>query len=445
MNKSLIICDRLIYGALLGMVFFLPYSFALIQISQGTMTIAWIAKRFLSGKTPSRQGCAQGFNFTSNSMGWALIAIGLLIVLTMPFSHYPALTLKKFFSRFLQQIFLMYLVTEIVHSRKRLYGVLAMLLFTFFLVTVDVLAQYTRGHSVVHHNPLTFGRVTGPMNQPNDLGTLLVAVLPVVLTLIIACRKRIPLQAVISLLFLFLVIALGLTDSRGAWAAFAVSMVALGFYLKRPKLTVLIILMLAVFFWIYGMYYLSTHNNIYNVPMTQGSVLSPSFTNPSGMPSGYKALKLFTHLSNRAFYWETAVGVIKHNPWFGCGYNAYVQALRDYHVGHEEYPHNSLLHITAELGIVGLLFYLWLFVALCLQGWRVLRAVSPERDMHVLGCGLSCGILAWMVHSLLDTPWSSLQLGLLVWLLTGILLSLEFVIGPVSCSAGVDSVKKGLK
>ncbi len=429
MNKSLILCDRLMYGALLALIFFLPFSWALIAISQGTMTIAWVSKRFLLGKTPMRQGCAQGFNFTSNSMGWALIAIGLLIVLTMPFSHYPALTLKKFFSRFLQQIFLMYLVTEIVHSRKRLYSVLAMLLLTFFLVTVDTMIQYTWGKSIVHHTLLVSGRVSGPMNHPNDLGTLLVTVLPVVLVSIIICRRWIPWTgAVISVLFLLLVSALGLTDSRGAWVAFAVSMIALGVCLKRRKLTVIVVLMLAVFFWTFGMYCLRTRVELYNVPMAQGSVMKPSFTNSRGLPVPYNALKLFINPSNRKFYWDTAVGVIKHYLWFGCGYNVYVQTLRDLHVGHEEYPHNSLLHITAELGLVGLILYIWLFVALCLQGWRVICEVARAEDLYILGCGLSCGILAWMIHSLLDTPWSSLQLGLLLWLLIGILLSLGFVL-----------------
>jgi putative inorganic carbon (HCO3(-)) transporter len=427
-NKSLIICDRLIYGALLAMIFFLPYSFALIAVCQATMTIAWVSKRFLFGKEFSRQGCAQGFNFFSNSMGWALMALGLLIVLTMPFSHDPALTFKKLFTRYLQQIFLMYLVTETVHSRKRLYGVLAVLLLTFFLVTVDIMIQCMSGHSFVHHNPLTNGRVTGPMNEPNDLGTLLATVLPVVLASIIAFRKKKPLLVVISLLFLFLVVALGLTDSRGAWLAFAVSMMALSVCLKRLKITVLIVLMLGVLFWGYGMYCLDTRPDMSNAPTNHGLVLHPSLFNPLGLPASYNISNLFFNTSNRELYWDTAVNVIKHYPWFGCGYNAYVQTLRDLHVNHEEYPHNSLLHITAELGIVGLLLYLWLFVALCLQGWRVLRAVSCERELYVLGCGASCGILAWMIHSLLDTPWSSLQLSLLLWLLIGILMSLGFVL-----------------
>ncbi len=414
------------YGALLVMVFFIPYSFALIEICQVTMIMAWMVKRFLLGKAPVRRGYAQDTDPVPNSMIGPLIAIGLLIVLTIPFSHDPSLSARKFFSRFLQQVFLMYLVTQVLDSRKRLYGVLSMLLLTFFLVTVDVMIQYTWGKSIVHHNSLIFGRVTGPMNHPNDLGTLLVTVLPVVLASIIISLKRMPWAGgAIGVLFLLLVSALGLTASRGAWVAFAVSMVALGICLKHYKLTVLIILMLAVFSWVYGVHCLSTRVDMYGVTsVTPSNIVKPSFINTSGLPSGFDALEILFGPSGREYYWGTAVNVIKHYPWFGCGYNAYVQTLRDLRVGHEEYPHNSLLHITAELGIVGLLFYLWLFVSLCLEGWKAMRRVAWAEDLHVLGGGLSCGILAWMVHSLMDTPWSSLQLNILLWLLIGILMSL---------------------
>jgi O-Antigen ligase len=432
------------YGVLLALIFFLPYSLALIAVCQGMMIAAWISKRFLLWKTPLRQGCPQGFNFISCGMGWALIAIALLIVLTIPFSHYPALSLRKFFTRFLQQIFLMYWVTELVSSRKRLYGVLAMLLLTLFLVTVNVMIQYAWGESFFHHTSLIFGRVTGPMKHPNDLGTLLVTVLPVVLVLVIVSRVWIPLlagplkppgqgkmpwagMAAISILFLLLVNALGLTDSRGAWVSFAVSMMTLGVLLKSRNLIIFIILMLVMFFWVYGMHCLSTRLDIYHVPMLHGPKMHPTLFNPWGLPASFNALDLFWEPGGREFYWKTALGVIKHYPWFGCGYSAYVQTLKDLHVGHTEYPHNSLLHITAELGLAGLILYGWFFVALYLKIKNVLREISREHDLFLIGIGISSGILAWLVHSLLDTPWSSLQLGLLWWLFIGILLSLGFV------------------
>jgi O-antigen ligase len=432
------------YGALLGMIFFLPYSLALIEACQLSMIVAWTLKRFLLYKMPARQDhCPSGFNLAPGSMAWPLIAIALLIVLTIPFSHCPALSTKKFFSRFLQQIFLMYVVTQIIHNRRRLYSVLSVLLLTLFFVIIDVMAQFIRGKSILYHTSLVLGRVTGPMKYSNDLGTLLATVLPVVLILMITYRRWVPLLGscyksagrgisgggltLISILFFLLLIALGLTSSRGAWIAFAVGMITIGSCLKSYKVMALIFFVLVIFFWIFSMHCLSTRIDMYDVPMTQGPRLSPSFTNPLGLPPGYNALEILLGPSGRGSYWKTAINVIKHYPWFGCGYSAYVQTLRDLNAGHEEYPHNSLLQITVELGFLGLILYGWFFVTLCRQIKSTLRAVSLDRDLFLLGCGISSGILAWSIHSLLDTAWASLQLGVLWWLFIGILLSLGVI------------------
>ena len=426
------------YGALLGMVFVLPYSFALIETCQIIMMLAWGLKRFFLCKSSVRQPLVQGVDLFSRNMGWSLLAIAVLIVLTIPMSHYPSLSAKKFFSRFLQQIFLTYLVTEIIYNRKRLYSVLLVMLLTLFFVTIDVMVQYTWGTSIVHHTSLIFGRVSGPMNHPNDLGTLLVTILPVTMILSLTVRSWMPLllgkiiwQVLvwaagfgIAALFILLLITLGLTDSRGAWIAFVVGIIAVGSCFKSYKLMAVIFLMFVIFFWVFSMHCLSTRIDLYAVPMVHCPVLIPSFTNPFGLPHQYSLSKFFFDSSDRYFYWGTALGVIKHSPWFGCGYNAYVQTLRDMHVGHEEYPHNSFLQITAELGVVGLFLYGWFFTALGLQINRLLRIIKHDRDLFLLGCGIASGILAWMVHSLMDTPWESYQLSVLWWMFIGVLFSL---------------------
>jgi len=406
------ICDRVMYGSLLALIVFLPYSLAMISAFEVIISLTWLAKRWISQK----------WEFKPNSMTWPLIALGLLILLTIPWSHFPSLSFKKFSSRFLFQILLMGVVMEVISSRKRLYVVLGVLLFTVFFTCVDALGQYAWAH---YHDqgqsPLLFGRVSGPMHHPNDFGTLLVTVLPVVLILMINCRRWLP----FGMAFLVLIGTLGLTSSRGAWVAFAVSMMALGLIVRRRNVIIPIFLMLVMFFWGFGMYCLGTRIDIYSVSMQHGPHIRPSFGNPWGLPEQYNPWALLSSSSGRELYWDTAINVIKTSPVFGCGYSAYLKTLNDMQISGTEYPHNSILHITAELGILGLIFYLWLFGALCQQAWKILQKVSADKDLYVLGCGLCCGILAWMIHSLVDTPWSSLQLSILVWLLIGILLSLE--------------------
>ena len=451
MSGFLIISDRLMYASLLAMVFFLPFSFAMIEACQVTMIIAWVSKcvvLYMSKRSKAFQD--RSVTFFSSSIGASLTAIALLILLTIPFSHDPSLSIKKFFSRFLQQVLLMCFVTQCINTRKRLYCVLSALLLMLFFITVDVGFQYFGGVSLVHHKPLIFGRVSGSLNHPNDLGTLLVTVLPVVLVLMITYRSWIPLllgcsklkgrkaswigMVIISILFFLLLNALGLTASRGAWVAFAISIITLGFCLKRQKVTILIILILTLFFGVFGMHCLSTRIDMYK----HRPVFTDSISNPLGLPAGYNVFAVLLGPSGREFYWGTAVSVIKHFPLFGCGYSAYVQTLRDLRVGHEEYPHNSFLHITAELGFAGLILYGWFFTTLFFQMKNILKFTSSERDLFLLGCGVSTGILAWFIHSLMDTAWASYQLSVLWWLFIGILLSLKAQLSNQKIPLGKD-------
>ena len=290
------------------------------------MILAWIFK-VVSGKGFSPQGNPLRFNFAS-SMGMSLIAIALLIVLTILVQSFSRLKHEEvFFSRFVQQIFLMYVITEIVQSRKRLYGVLSVLSATLFFVGMDVMVQHTWGTSLVHHSSMITGRVTGPMNHPNDLGTLLVTVLPVVMVLMFAYRRW---KVLLAVLFILLTIALGLTDSRGAWIALATSMIALGIYLKlNTKLVITIFCALAIFFTVFGILYcMNTRWDLFNISTTKGPV------------SIIRSCEMLFNSTNLERYFSnqpagncigrqrsmSSSGILG----FGCGYSAYVQTLKGY-------------------------------------------------------------------------------------------------------------------
>jgi O-antigen ligase len=119
--------------------------------------------------------------------------------------------------------------------------------------------------------------------------------------------------------------------------------------------------------------------------------------------------------------------IIKRFPFFGCGYNAYIQTLKKLTLYPVEYPHNSLLQIGAELGLIGLAAHLYFFISLFFYGLRTLKDMAHNSSMYILAVGVFLSIFAWLVHSFLDTPWQSLLLSILWWLLIGILLSLRTV------------------
>jgi O-antigen ligase len=418
MTKALNIADKAMFGALLVLVFFIPYSSVMMQVGLCGMYLAWLSKCFLLWKSDGRQGIIKSIRFPSPEVWWPLLFLGIFILVTLPWSHMPALTLKKFFSRFLQQIFLMFLVTEIINTPQRLYITMGTLLGTLIFVGADIFIQFFQGHSFIFKSEMLIGqRVTGPLRHCNDLGTLLVVILPIVLALFatrktwmhfILNRRWMPFAATVcAFLFIWLVISLGLTSSRGAWIAFAITFFAWSVYLRNNKLILTTVLLLMVFFSVFGF---------------RCFMLRSDIGSQKGSPT-----VLFLNPSSRFIYWHTAEQVIARYPMIGCGYNTYIQTLKELNLHPQEYPHNSLFHITAEMGIIGLLTYFWFWGSLFLKGFQTLKEISLNRDLLMLGSAIYFGLIAWWIHSLTDTAWESLPLSILWWFMAGLLLSLGTV------------------
>jgi O-antigen ligase len=423
MTKALIVWDRILFGALVLLTVFIPYSPVMIQAALFIMMIAWWAKRILLYKANPHTSFWSHCKLPYTSLQWPLLLLAVLILTMMPFSAAPALTLKKFFSRFIQQIILMYFAIEVLRSPKRLYILMTALLTTLMVVSADIFIQYFEGYSFIFNSQMLTGqRVTGPMRHPNDLGTLLVVVLPVVASLILTRKfwipllfnrkMMVPLTILCTVLFASLVIALGLTVSRGAWLAFVITIVAWGLSLKNARLTGVIVLLFVAFFWYFGVRCIELRTDI---------------TAPATVNQTVDTEKVFFNPSNRDVYWKTATGIISQFPYFGCGYNAYIQRLKQLNWHPQEYPHNSILHIAAEVGLIGLAGYLWLWIAVFLDWKRILNITALNRELHLLGLGIGFGLLAWLLHSFTDTAWESLSLSILWWLFIGVMLSLGTV------------------
>lgn len=86
---------------------------------------------------------------------------------------------------------------------------------------------------------------------------------------------------------------------------------------------------------------------------------------------------------NRIEIFQTSIRLIHDNPWFGVGPKNVKYAALKYR-GRNDYPdwmyqhmHNNFLQITAEMGIPGLLIWLWFMVRLA---WDALRVYRRARD-----------------------------------------------------------------
>ncbi len=124
------------------------------------------------------------------------------------------------------------------------------------------------------------------------------------------------------------------------------------------------------------------------------------------IPSVQNILNLFLRLdrvSNRQYFWQTGIDIIKDHPFFGIGPDMFDKYFFTYmpsvvtsyykagvwKVG-KPHPHNFFLYFTAENGILGLaaaVSFFWLFFYIAYKAIKLTK--NRNRNYHIIAVGLS--------------------------------------------------------
>jgi O-antigen ligase len=128
-------------------------------------------------------------------------------------------------------------------------------------------------------------------------------------------------------------------------------------------------------------------------------------------------------LFTRERVWVATIHMLRDHPVFGAGINAYQSVMAPYRASDpnqvpEPYPHNIVLTSWTELGVLGVLAFLWILGGLMIQPWRAFgRATGIDRAL-LWGTGAAFAMIA--VHGLVDSPYWKNDLSLEFWLLAAL-------------------------
>ncbi|MGH8060225.1 MAG: tetratricopeptide repeat protein, partial [Candidatus Entotheonellia bacterium] len=133
-------------------------------------------------------------------------------------------------------------------------------------------------------------------------------------------------------------------------------------------------------------------------------------------------------LEVRLAMWQGTLRLIRDHLWAGVGIGNFALAFVPYrsaviyqHPGTQvEHPHNELLNEAAELGPLGLLVFLWLFLRVVQLGWRLARRADARREIvaGVLG-GLAAAFAYTNLFYVLHVPASAMSVAILLGMLEG--------------------------
>lgn len=115
-------------------------------------------------------------------------------------------------------------------------------------------------------------------------------------------------------------------------------------------------------------------------------------------------------IRNRLAYWKVTATIIREHPLRGVGFGEFrhaFDAFRPEGAQRVLHAHNSYLELWAELGIIGLLAWLWLI------GETLRAANRVDRWLAVAAC-------AFALHNLVDFSLYVAQVNVLWWVLVGL-------------------------
>jgi putative inorganic carbon (HCO3(-)) transporter len=389
--------DRGIRLSLFALIFLLPFSNSAVEICFGFAFALWVVKHFY----------LKSFKVEPSPLNgpiYVFICIGILSVIG---SVYFKNSLHAFFSKFMEGIFLYFLMIETIKQKKHVYIIIGLFLFVAAVMSFDGIIQYFfTGIDIFRQRPIVREGATAAFDHPNKFGGYLLFPLFMALAMLIdklnAKKINLKLLALFCALGLLFFI-LALTKSKGAWLGFIVTVLFFIFCINRK---------------------------VFLITMVTGVIISALAF--SVIPDYFlRDLRLDSEIVRgasiyRIDIWKETLNIVKNRPALGYGINTYMSVLQKYRrdrnypdayptyarTKHPTYAHNCYLQMAAEMGLAGLIVFLWIVA-------KFFKICISKKDNYVL-LGITCGIFAFLVHSFVDTNLYSLQLNTLFWFMLGL-------------------------
>jgi putative inorganic carbon (HCO3(-)) transporter len=408
--KTAVLVDRVMMFSLCAVLFTLPFSKSMVEGFFIIALGAWLVKRTLKyARGISLFKVLSPVKTKLNMPIAGLLLIGFLSTLT---SVSFRLSIAGLMFKLFEWIMIYFMVVESISSRKRLNSVVIVLLSSMALITADGIFQFITGVDFLRKYPGGEHMILGSFDNRNDFAGWLVVMIPLALSLAYFWKNdwldlsgklrwaRKVVRPFLWFLTSLLVICMSLTYSRGAWIAVVLSILFIGITRSRKLLVIMLVILL----------------------------LSP-FVVPKFMKERVSSIMRpgNTTISTRGRLWTEALSIIRDYPVLGCGLNTYAIVGPRYKTNEAEpdfYPHNSYLHMAAETGLLGLGMFIWLIFMLFRVSFVSLRNIK----VGIYGAfltGLLAGLFGFLVHSFVDTNIYSLQLGVLMWFVIGLIIAVQ--------------------
>ncbi|OGL59288.1 hypothetical protein A3H10_00480 [Candidatus Uhrbacteria bacterium RIFCSPLOWO2_12_FULL_46_10] len=391
-----------------------------LEVSIWAIAIVWFYKQWRSHGFPRWPSLieAQSDKNPFAPYLWLILLWIFVATLSAAISPNPVAALGIWKAYFVDPLLVFVLVVSIFRGTKESWWLIYSLGAT--VVAIGSLAWYQKFTGLWLPEPWATElplRVTSWYSYPNAVGLFVGPILTAYLVWLMRDIKREP-PHLFSHLWKLLVVILGtgaiiFSLTKGAWVGVVVGAVVGALFVWQNYWRKIILggMLLAAVLLIF-------------MPTARGALWEQfTFQSASG--------------KMRLVVWEETISLLKDHPIQGAGLAGYQMALAPYHQEWRKdissykleiflYPHNIILNFWVELGLAGLIIFIWLLLVFGKTVWK--NRADPMAQLS------AAAMVALLVHGLVDVPYFKNDLAVLFW----VIMALPLLVSVSSSSVFSD-------
>ncbi len=350
--------------------------------------------------------CLRNERFRVGSIDFVLAIFMVLVILAEVFSISPSQSLESFI--FYATCFLIViLIISSVKTPSDLNLLIVLMLVGVTITGLISIWQYMSGSIKVNPSQtdinFSYGlkRIPSTFGNPNVYAIFLIIMLPFFYSAVLNAKTLMRKLLLIAMAVPPLV-ALVLTGTRSAWLAVIISLFIVVFFKNRKLIPVFLLL------------------GLMSIPLLPASITNRimTLTNISNDTSTQYRLKIY----------ESVMHVIK-DFWFsglGLGSDVFQKAYNRYYKftgqGVIAHAHNLYLQIWLEMGIMGLLSFVWFTLRMIKKSIKAIFSDADKAVKNILIAGLA-GIIGVLFMALAEYIWFYPRVMFIFWAVVGIMLA----------------------
>ena len=369
------------------------------------------------------------FKIISNPLNIPILSFVIICVFSLIWSNSPFISLKEL-PLFLAGPLLYFIIINNIYNEGQINRIIGAVIIVGALFGIYGILQYNGIDFSFWIGNYGRGKVFGLFGNAGYFAEYLILPLPITISLFLVSKNKI-IKILLLIGILTMTSTIALTFTRTPYLSLVISFIfmLLLFAISREKILfkknkkIFIVIFIAIVL-IVSLFVIPTSLN------EKGTVLSTI----KERVSLSELVSEFTS-GRRTAIWKYTIPMIKDYPLLGSGigsfkYNSLRYQAKFFDQGDNRalYPygvadktHNEYLQLGAELGIIGLIIFIWLIFAYFNYGLKILKREKNRYKQGII-IGLMGSIMVFLIDSIFWFPLHHSFTSFLFWLCLGLLI-----------------------